>query len=404
MNDRNMPHEQEPEGIGARIREFRALRDWSLAELGRRAHVSTGHLSRIESGDRAATPAIVAAVSRALGVSVSVLHGQPYIHMLQRDQLDRLTTPISSALDDWDIPPGSDDPPPRSLAELHAEVTRLEERRARAEFIEIATEMPGLLAEISVRALMHEQPGRDREHAAWLQAEAARTVYVVGRNIGYMDLARLALARMAAAAPRSGDPRQVAIERWDRAQMLADAARPDRGVALVQQALRDLDDDGERATRAVRGALHLKAAILSGRRGDADAADSWLSEANGIAQQTGETRDYGLVFGPANVAIHSMAAASDRDEQGKALEQAVKVRLPDGYPPARAGHYWVDRARAEAWTARHDEALESLYEARRIAPQQTRYHPGVHETVATLLRARQRAAGRLRDFAQWSGV
>ncbi len=404
MDDRNTPRRDDLGGIGARIREFRTIRDYSLAELGRRANVSTSHLSRIESGDRAATPAVVAAVARALGVSVSVLHGQPYSHMLQRDQLDRLTTPISSALDDWDIPPGSDDPPPRSLAELRADVTRLVQLRAKAELIEIAGAVPSLLAEINARVLMHDQPGRDREHAAWLQAEVARTVYVVGRNIGYMDLARLALARMAAAAPRSGDPRQVAIERWDRAQMLADAARPDRGVALVQQALRDLDDDGERATRAVRGALHLKGAILSSRRGDGDATDGWLSEAHGLATQTGETRDYGLVFGPANVAIHSMSTASDRDQHGKALERAVKVHLPEDYPPARAGHYWVDRARAEAWTAHHEEALGSLYEARRVAPQQTRYHPGVHETVATLLRARQRAADRLREFAQWSGV
>ncbi|MFB9248717.1 hypothetical protein ACFFWE_10790 [Sphaerisporangium melleum] len=335
---------------------------------------------------------------------MSVLHGQPYIQTLQRDQLDRLTTPISTALDDWDIPPSADDPVPRSLGELHAEVARLEGRRARAEFIEIATGLPGLLAEINARALMHDRPGRDRERAAWLQAEAARTVYVVGRQIGYLDLARLALARMAVAARDSGDPRQVAIERWDRAQLLADAARPDRGVALVEQALRDLEDDGERPTRAVRGALHLKAAVLSSRRGDTVTADDWLGEANNIAVRTGETRDYGLVFGPVNVAIHSMAAASDRDQYGKALEKAVKVRLPEDYPPARAGHYWVDRARAEAWTAHHEEALESLYQARRIAPQQTRYHPGVRETVATLLRARQRAADRLRDFAQWSGV
>jgi transcriptional regulator with XRE-family HTH domain len=391
-------------GIGARIAEVRALRSYSLRELGKRANVSPSMLSRIESGDRYASPAIVAAVARALSVAVSVLHGQPYIHMLQADQLDLLVTPISSALDDWDIPPSSDEPPPRPLAELEAAVAGLNERRARAEYVDIATDLPGLISEINRRVLIHDQPSHDSERASWLQAEVGRTVYVVGRQIGYHDLARLALARMAVAAPRSGDPRQVAIERWDRAQLMADAARHDRGVLLVQQALRDLDDDGDRATRAVRGALHLKAAILSGRQGDTAGADDWLKEAENIAKMTGETRDYGLVFGPANVAIHRMAAASDRDKHAKALERAVKVRLPQDYPAARAGHYWADRARAEAWTARHDDALTSLENARRIAPQQTRYQPSVHETVGTLLRAKAKAPDPVMRFAQWCGV
>ncbi|MFD5696835.1 helix-turn-helix domain-containing protein [Streptomyces lasiicapitis] len=398
------PTDSTTSGIGARISEVRALRALSLRELGRRAHVSPSMLSRIESGDRYASPAIVAAIARALGVSVSVLHGQPYIHMLQSDQLDRLITPISSALDDWDIPPSDEDPQPRSLATLEAEVGRLQERRARAEYIEIAERLPALISEINHRVLLHDQPDHDRERACWMQAEIGRTVYVVSRQIGYLDLARLALSRMAAAAPRSGDPQQVAIERWDRAQLLADAARHDRGVALVQQALRDLDDDGARATRAVRGALHLKAAILSGRMGDPDAADDWLTAAQEIARETGETRDYGLVFGPVNCAIHGMAAASDRDRHSKALVKALAVRLPADYPAARAGHYWVDRARAEAWTARHSDALSSLVKAKGVAPQQTRYHPGVHETVATLLRARAKAPDPLMKYAQWCGV
>jgi len=390
-------------GIGARIEEVSALRGYSLRELGRRANVSPSMLSRIINGQRQASPAIISAVARALSVSISVLHGQPYIHQLQADQLDRLITPISAALDDWDIPLGDDDPPPRTLAELEAAVEGLEAKRARAEFIEIATEVPALLAEVGAHVLT-QHPGHGQERAAWLQAELCRTVYVVGRNIGFMDLARLALSRMAVVAPQSGDPRQVAIERWDRAQLMADATRHDRGILLVQRALRDLDDDGGQATRAVRGALHLKGAIIASRQGDAGGADDWLREAGEIAKRTGETRDYGLVFGPANVVIHGMSASSDRDKHARALEEARKVRLPADYPAARSGHYWVDRARAETWTARHDDAFVSLRKARQAAPQQTRYHPGAHETVATLLRARAKASGDLLEFAQWCGV
>src|SRR5882757_5171135 len=105
-----------------------------------------------------------------------------------------------------------------------------------------------------------------------------------------------------------------------------------------------------------------------------------------------------------NVSPNHMSTASYQDDHEAAVVRAAAVHLPDGYPPTRAAGYWIDKARAQVWTARLEEALDSLYEARQVAPQLTRYHPGVHETVGTLLRARQRAADRLREFAQWSGI
>ncbi|MDT0342673.1 helix-turn-helix domain-containing protein [Streptomyces litchfieldiae] len=392
------------EGIGTRIQQVRLLRGYSLRELAARAHVSAAQISRIESGSRYASSTIVASIARALSVSVSVLHGQPYIHMLQHDQLDSLLSPISSALDDWDIPPAGADPPPRSLAELDAAVRALDAQRAAGRYLDVALELPALISEVNYAALLQDRPGQNRERARWLQAEVGRTVYVVARQIGYVDLARHALGRMAAAAPHSGDPRQVAIERWDRSQLMADAARHDRGFALVRQALHDLGDGGDNATLAVRGALYLRAAVLARRSGDESTAGDWLREAGELAERTGELSDYGLVFGPTNVVIHAMSASADMDRHARALKEARKVRLPKGYPAARAGAYWVSRARAEAWTAQHDEALRSLAKAKEVAPQQTRYHPGVHETVGTLLRARARVADPLREFASWCGV
>ncbi|GAA0900176.1 MULTISPECIES: helix-turn-helix domain-containing protein [Streptomyces violaceusniger group] len=391
------------ESIGARIREFRLIRDYSLSELGRRAHVSTSQLSRIENGERYPSEPIIASVARALGVSVSVLRGQPYVQALQKDQLDALLTPISTSFDDWDIPP-DDGPPPRPLETLEAETARLVQLRVKAEFLQIAGRLPGLISEAAIATQTQAPAGHRRERAHDLQAEISRTAAIVAYRLGYMDLARLALSRMAVAAPRSGDPRQVAIERYERAQMAADNSRLDRGISLMRHALRDLDDDGDRATRAVRGTLQLRAAVLSARYGDEAAAGDWLGEAAELAGETGETRDYALAFGPLNVRLHQIAAAGDRDEHAEALDHAVQVSLPEDYPPTRAAHYWIDRARAEAWTAQHDDALDSLRAAREASSQLTRYHHSTHETVATLLRARQRADERLREFAAWCGV
>ncbi|MFE0423795.1 helix-turn-helix domain-containing protein [Streptomyces sp. NPDC058953] len=395
---------QDSKDVGIRIHELRMLRGYSLSELGRRANVSPSMLSRIERGSRVPSEQIVSAVARALSVSVTVLHGQPYIEQLRKDQLDRVIAPLGVALDDWDICPGPDDPAPRPLAQLGKEVRRVQALRTNAEYGELAGRLPGLLGELAHATLLREAPGADRELAYWLQTEAALGAFSVAYKFGYMDLARLALARMAAAAAQSGDPRQVAAERVKRVMLLAEGPALERGLRLVQQGLRDLDPDGTQETQAVRGGLILKGLQLHGLRGDRTELEIWLEEARGVARETGETNHYLFVFGPTNVEQHAIEAAGDHDEHGLAVELSTSVRLPDGYPAARAGVYWIDTARSQALTARHDEAVHSLEKAKAVSPQQTRYHPTVRSTVGVLLRSRPRASDRLRAFAQWSGV
>jgi transcriptional regulator with XRE-family HTH domain len=391
-----------PRSVGERILELRALRAYSLRELATRAHVSKTMLSNIEQGHRQPSEQVVAAIARALSVSVSVLHGQPYMEQLRKDQLDRLISPLSSALDCWGVPPADDDPPPRGVPDLLTEVGRVRDLRSAGDFATLAEMLPSLLAECEHSAQVHT--GHDRELSHWALAEAALGVFTVSFKLGYMDLARLSLARMASAALASGDPRQVAAERVKRAMLTTDGPAMEQGLRLVKQGLRDLDDDGSPATRAVRGGLILKGLQLNGLLGRGDEANTWLTEAEGIAAETGETDHYAFVFGPTNVAQHAVAAFGDRDEHGEALRRARKVHLPAGFNPLRAGVYWIDRARSEALTAHHDEALESLYAARKATPHQTRYHPTTRETVGVLLRARPRASDRLREYALWSGV
>ncbi|WP_217196591.1 helix-turn-helix domain-containing protein [Streptomyces buecherae] len=396
---------------GTRIREIRLIRDYTLAQLSQRSHVSTSQLSRVENGEQPPSPSVLAAVARALGVTLSVLHGQPYVHMLQKDQLDRLLAPISSALDTWDIPP-DDDMPQDSLDAVAGRVSALSRLRAKGEFAQVAEGLPEAIAATTLAVQTHTAPGATRERAHYLQAEVARTTAILAYRLGYMDLARLALARMAAAAPHSGDPRQVAVERYERAVIThAETSRPDRGVALVKQALRDLEEDGDPQTSAVRGTLLLRASALSAVQQKKSAASDWLEQAAEVvaageradaAQDPPGTR-YALAFGELNVSLGRLDVALLQDDHETAVRVASEVRLPTTYQPTRAAGFLIRKAAAEAWTARHDAALDSLLQARQAAPQLTRYHPDVHQTVGTLLRARQRAADPLRQFAEWSG-
>lgn len=390
--------------IGTRIQELRAIRGFSLTELGRRAHVSAPQLSRIETGKRYASPAVLASVARALGVGVSVLHGQPYIHMLQKDKLDALLQPIGTALGSWDIPP-EDEPQPRGLEAIERHVSELVTMRVRMQFSHIAELLPGLISEAILAAQVYTSPGRNHERAHAVLAEVARTAAIVAYRLGYMDLARLALARMDAAAPRSGDPRQVAVERYERAQMThAESSRPDRAGALMRAALRDLDDDGTPATQAVRGTLQLRAAMMCAVQGDRSGAEDWLGQADELAEQIGERRDYAMSFGPLKALTTRMAVLTTWEDHAGALACAAGVHLPDDYPPPGRAGWWLAMARAQTWAAHHEDALHSLHEARREAPQLTRYHPGVHEMVGTLLRARRQPSEALRQFAKWSGI
>jgi transcriptional regulator with XRE-family HTH domain len=80
------------------------------------------------------------------------------------------------------------------------------------------------------------------------------------------------------------------------------------------------------------------------------------------------------------------------------------VRIPVGWPATRAAHHHMDLGRAHAVLGHHDQALVSLAEARRLAPQQTRFHPTTRQTVEYLLAARRRLPEALASYARWVGV
>lgn len=86
------------EHIGARIADYRKLRQLTQIGLAQRAFVSRGTIAKVEAGLSPATPAMVAAVARALEVDVAVLNGQPYLSEMQQDKLDHMIAPLSAAL------------------------------------------------------------------------------------------------------------------------------------------------------------------------------------------------------------------------------------------------------------------------------------------------------------------
>ncbi|MGH3835688.1 MAG: helix-turn-helix domain-containing protein, partial [Pseudonocardiaceae bacterium] len=159
------------------------------------------------------------------------------------------------------------------------------------------------------------------------------------------------------------------------------------------------------AAASVRGAMHLRSAIIAARQHDAVTSDAHLADARDLASRLPVHANlYDTAFCTPNVHIHSVATAVEMQDGTTAVTRDARNPLPPGTMRSRVAHHNIDLGRAWLLHGDHAKALEALNTARRIAPQQTRYHPMVAETVLTLARAERRRSDTLSSFAAWMGI
>ncbi len=390
----------DPDSTAARIVRQRKIRGLNQRALASAAGISYSLMTKVEQGERQPTPGVVAAIARALAVPVTDLTGQPYLAELQADQLDSLIQPIRESLDVYDL--GADpEVTPRRLGELAADANRLCLLVRATDLRTVASELPSLILELTNAA--HAQQS-DR---AWATlASAYRTAYDVATKLGYADLAAIALDRMDWAAQRASDPIVASVRQYLRAlaYLRAGQYRTGQRLVAVGQATAELADPSM-VRDAVMGQMHLGGAVLAARDRDGERASEYLAEAERMAGRTGEAPQvHWLSFGPTNVATHRFSVLAEQDKYAQALDVAKSIRLPEDWPASRASHHIAEVARAQLWTGRTDAALRSLVKARSVAPQQVRYSPTVHETVAGLMRAQRAAPDTLLNLASWVGT
>jgi XRE family transcriptional regulator, fatty acid utilization regulator len=382
---------------GRRLAAVRASRHLTQRRLAERAHVSVSLITKVETGARVATPALMAACARALGVAeTDLIDGSD--HQPSADPtLDRLRT----ALDLLDTDPDPD-VPARPVAELAVAVHDVNRTAQAARYRQAATALPGLLAELHLAATT--SPTGDRAHA--LLTEATRVGHTTGLSLGRPDLSALALARMDQAAQRSGRyaPGWRAVRDYLRITTTMRSKDFTAARRLHRAALQHLDgtDLGDPGIVVARGQLHLGAAVIAARTGDADGAHAELEEARRMAEMTGENHleEFWMGFGPANVSSHRVIVAIELGECAKAITLGERIDFPSGWLPSRIGHLHLDLARAHLWTANPDGALAALRNARSVAPQQAHRHPSARATIEALMRGR-RPNEAVRAFAAW---
>lgn len=385
---------------GTRIKEQRRLARLTQRQLAALIPFSYSLLNQVECGARPATIDFIAAVARALRIDVTTLTGQPYVTELQQDRLAALVRPIREALDLYDLGP---DPvlEVRPAGQLVAAADGLCRTVRATHLRNAALELPGLIAELTTAAWSSSSS------ELWQALGSSyRTAHDVSVKLGYYDLSSVALDRMEWAAARASDPVLAAVRQYMRALVYFREGDNGIGLRLVGSGHGILEQaDTGRETTAVVGQLHLGASVIAARARDRDLADVHLAEASACATQVGDASDvHWLSFGPANVSLHRMSAAVEMRQYGAALEQAHTMHLPSSLATSRRSHFLIDRARSEMETGRNEAALTSLIEARRAAPEQTRYHPGARETISGLVHAARRTPETLSGMAAWIGL
>ncbi|MFK0252538.1 transcriptional regulator [Streptomyces sp. NPDC090445] len=277
--------------------------------------------------------------------------------------------------------------------------------RLAAQYGQIADAAPGLLTD-SLAHLHAARSSTSLAGAARLVVTAARAADAVAYKFGAHDLSARLIDLMRWAAAQTDDPDIVATSEYVRAETFLAARAHRAGQAALERALDAGPGTGTARAAAVRGALHMRAAVVAARGEDAEAAHAHLHAAEQLAEGLPEGVYLGTAFGLSNVRIHEVAVAVSlgRDHIGRALEVAREWQPGREIPEERRSGFYVELGRAQLWSGQPDAAFESLKVARRLAPQHVREHPWAREDIETIRRIKRADVDSLSSFAEWIGA
>ncbi|MER7500421.1 helix-turn-helix transcriptional regulator [Nonomuraea pusilla] len=382
-------------GIGRRIAYHRSVARLTQQQLADAAAIHVGTLRKIERGVRGVSDSVLEAIAAALGIDPSLLQAD---REQASTRIQHALPAISAAIAAYDLP---EDGPIRPLTQLRAAVDEAVRWRLAAQYVQIASRLPELLAEL-FRAF-HIAPAEQRPHLAALLVAACRSADAVAYKAGAHDLSARLIDLMRWAAPAADDHLLDSTVAYVRTETFFAAGTHAVGLRALEHALDATPSPRWPAVIAARGALHMRAAVIAGRAGNATAADTHLAEARLLGDHVPEAIYSGTAFGPSSVRIHevSVAVSLGSDHVQRALEVARQWAPPVDLPAERRSGFYIELARAQLWAGLAADAFESLKVARKIAPQHTRSHRWVREDAGTLRRLKRADAETLTSFAEW---
>lgn len=391
--------------VGERIRDRRKQLGLSLrtvADMAGGMNYST--LARMERGDNPATNRFfIADIAQALKCPVDYLTG--VVVPGGRDGAaitaaahDTIHTLITADLDFPYDGPDRDTP----IAQLTEHVDAAIVMRQACDYAGLTRRLPDLITRLYAATA-----GPDRQQALPMLVRVAEAASFAVRYTGQPAGANIAADRARQAALLTADPVLIGFGEWARAHAALGCGLAGRAAQLAGRGAGQLAAAPAGGGRdEILGMLYLTTAfglVGAGHEADATAA---LTEASALAQHTGETDTYALMFGPTNVRLWHMAMLVDGGDPLEAMRAAGEVN-PMVIPSAsRQATFYLDQGRCLGLIGDVDRAVRSIETAERIAAQRVHGDPITVEVIRNLLdQAHRRAVGvRLRGLAERVGV
>jgi transcriptional regulator with XRE-family HTH domain len=386
--------------VADRLKAARKLKGVSQLQLAQRTNFSHSLVKKVEQGTKPPSAAFVAGAARALGLKVATLYGTREQEVLDEPSQQSVgIAELRSALDAYDDPQPEGEP--LTLAAIEARLDAVSGKVLALRNTDVLSELPNLLHHLYVLA---DRPGHEGELARAALHDAYRMSATAAGRFRQGDLAAIASERHVQLAPRTGDPLREAISDNHRSTRHLQHGDYRAGLRLLDRARQHLGTGTK--DRAVAVQLDLRSAILAARAGDTAEADGYLSEARAFVKefQPPAVPYYGIDASSTNIVVHWCAAPVENYNGTEAVRRASTVTVSDPRRPERVGHHHIDMARAWMLHGDRSRTMDELNAARKVAPNVTRHHPSVTETVLALAAAERRTTDSLAGFAQWAGI
>ncbi|GAB0108570.1 hypothetical protein JMUB6875_75950 [Nocardia sp. JMUB6875] len=381
--------------VGERIAVERKIAGLGQRQLAARANYSLSMLKAVEQGREPASPGFISAVAKALRITPEQLTGAPYDDGKPlSDAVNELSVLLAEGRYVRAVEPGP-------LAAIDADLAAAQRLYRRDRTLDTIEKLPGLIRRI--HGAVRDSSGDDHAHVSTVLTNAYLLAGWAIRRTGRPALVLPALDLADHYAPTGNDPGWGSMAMLDRARMLTHYGESEVADGLIETVV--TATDSLNGSPVLAGYAHLVGAVNQARRLDYSGAMDHIEAARGLAARTGETDEYVTAFGPVNVEIHAHAVELEAGDPNRAAVQGAGLSIPVGHrAPTRVGHHWQDNARAWLMSGKPERALAALNKARAAAPQQTRLHPAVRETLYGIAAAERRRTDTLAGFASWLGT
>ncbi|GAA3559900.1 helix-turn-helix transcriptional regulator [Kribbella ginsengisoli] len=404
--------DDQAQAIGSRVRYWRKRRDIDRQRFADMVGRSTSWLDKVEKGERNLLRLpMLERVADALGVAPEALTDDPTAR-LAADCVDATEVQaIRSALGRYPaLSVNASHTKPATPDQIKRQLEYLGHSWLSSNFTAVAQHLPKLIEDAQVAV---EIASTDDEQLATRRSlvMAYRLASSMLLKFEANDVAWLAADRAMQTALPTDDT--VALARATRsvARAMTSAGQESDAIVVLggmADRMRPHLPQSDGDLLPLFGMLFLAASMAAAKIDDDAVALMMHEEADAVvARLSDKHRTHYTVFGPANVAAHRVAALTRLRQGGRALEYVASIdpAIMASLPTERRANYLLDLTASYTYTGSYQNAVRSLTEAERLAPQEVRCRPLAHGLLRALLNSTNGSLSQtVRNMATRAGI